>query len=346
MTSDPFSIGRVLLSDVVPTHVEWLWAGRIPLGKITMLEGDPGTGKSTLTLEIAARVSKGEALPGGEPNEPRGVVLWTAEDDLADTVAPRLAAAGADMSRIGSREFVTGERWECRPPTLDDEEALRADIVRVDAALVVIDPLVAFIPSGTNIYNDLEVRQVLARLAKLAEGMGVAVVLVRHLHKRARGNPIYAGGGSIGFAGAARSVLLCAKDPDDATGKRRVLAWSKGNLSEEAPALAFRLETEDKVGRVVWDGETHHSAAWLLWGANHLQPAPGDAAREFLSGFLAHGSQPSLDVLAAAAAAGISEGTLRRAAKGLGIRPDRDGFGRGSVVYWALPGAGADHTSP
>ncbi len=338
MTDDRFKLGRVLMADVTPSKVDWLWPGRLPLGKLTLLEGDPGTGKSTLTLEIAARVSRGEALPGGTPMLPRGVVLWTAEDDLSDTVAPRLIAAGADMTRIVAREFVLGAEFERRPPTLDDVETLLDDIQRVDAAFLLVDPLVAFLLSGTNIYNDMQVRRALGPLADLAAETGIAAVGVRHLHKRASGNPIYAGGGSIGFAGAARSVLLCGKDPDDATGERRVLARSKSNLAGSVPALAFRLAAAGDVSRVEWLGESTHTAASLLVPKENA-PSPGDEAGDFLMDWLRDGPVGSAVLFEAAGKEGVAHNTLRRAAERLGVEKKREGFGSGSKVYWALPGA-------
>lgn len=345
MTNDWARLGRVLMSEVTSTSVEWLWPGRIPRRKLTLLEGDPGTGKSTLTLQIAARVSVGEPLPGGSATEPQGVVLWSAEDDLGDTVAPRLLAAGADLNQIVAREFVMGDQWGRRPPTLDDLQNLADDIESVRAGIVFIDPMVAFLPSGTNPYSDMQVRQALSGIDTLARDTGAAIVLIRHLHKRATGNPIYAGGGSIGFAAAARSVLLCAKDPDDPTGTRRVLARSKSNLAAEVPSLAFRIEAAGDASLVIWEGESQHTAASLLQEpmARPTGMRKFDQARAFLRELLGEGRLRSAEVLEEAARRGFSETMVRRAQEAEGIEPQRTGFGAGSAVYWELPDEG---TSP
>jgi hypothetical protein len=314
------------MSDVEPERVEWLWAGRIPLGKLTILEGDPGTGKSTLTIDLIARLTRGEAPPGGgDVRKAAGAVLWTAEDGLADTVQPRLVAAGARLDRVGTRVTAEIEAYQPVPVTIEELEALAWDVKRVDAKLVVIDPLVAYLPVDAHIYNDSHVRQALTPLARFADQLGVAVVLVRHLHKRATGNPIYAGGGSIGFTGAARSVLLCAKDPDDPAGERRVLARTKGNLAREVPSLAFRLKDAGGTCALQWGGESAHTAESLLREPDQRRGNALGEAQEAWRAILADGSLTAKQALSQLAELGISGMTARRAREQLGIKPRKVG---------------------
>src|SRR5215207_1311682 len=208
----------VRLSDVAPESLRWLWPGRIPAGKITLLDGDPGLGKSTLLCEVAARVSRGDPLPGdeSEPAAPRGVLLFSAEDDVHDTIRPRIDAAGGDPQRIVFFVAVPDGSETGRPFALPrDLPILDAVIARVDAALVIFDPLVAFLPAGVSASIDQHVRHALGALKASAERSGAAIVVVRHLNKSASANPLYRGLGSVGIIGAARSGLLLAADPDD-----------------------------------------------------------------------------------------------------------------------------------
>lgn len=222
------------LSDVTPQPVRWLWRGYIPLGKVTIIDGDPGLGKSLISLDIAACISKQRPLPDGtlaDLDEPTGTVILSVEDDLADTLRPRLDVADADVERIVHLTAIHEENGE-RIPTLADLDAIRTAIKTVKAKLVIIDPLMAYLPGDANSHKDQDIRRNLAPLAKLAAETGVAVMVVRHLNKSEGKNPLYRGGGSIGIIGAARSGLIVAKDSEDEN--RRILAVSKSNLAERA----------------------------------------------------------------------------------------------------------------
>ena len=226
--------GRVMLirvSDVQPERVSWLWPGYIPAGKITLLDGDPGLGKSNLTLDLAARVTRGNAMPDGSQGDimgPADVILLSAEDGIADTIRPRLEAAGADLTRVHVLEsFPDAEGLETLPEIPDDLNRIERIVDARQAALIVIDPLMAYLSAGTNSFRDQDVRRALAPVKLLAERTGASVLVVRHLNKSATGSPIYRGGGSIGIIGAARAGLLVGTDPDDETGVRRVLATTK-----------------------------------------------------------------------------------------------------------------------
>lgn len=282
-------IGR-LLSEVQPERVSWLWPGRIPLGKLCLIDGDPGTGKSGLTGDIAARVSAGLPLPDGHSCEAGGVVLLNAEDGLSDTIRPRLDAAGADTSRVLSLATTLDSEGHERMLSIpEDLSLIERGIWRVGAKLVIVDPLMAFLSGETNAHKDQDTRKALAPLAALAERTGVAVVVVRHLNKATGTNVLYRGGGSIGIIGAARSALLVAKDPEDEN--RRVLAPMKSNLAQPAPSLAFTLEeTSNGAVRVTWQGDTDLDAVKLL--ATSAGREEGEAfseATEFLRELLRDG---------------------------------------------------------
>ena len=336
----PKEIG-VILSSVKPERVEWLWPGRIPKGKLSLVDGDPGTGKSALTADLTARVSSGGTWPDGTPCEAGGVVLLSAEDGLADTVRPRLDAAGADSSKVLSLAAVPdGEEGERLLSIPQDLSIIEWGIRRVEAALVVVDPLMAFLGSEVDSNKDQHVRRALTPLAALAERTGAAVLVVRHLNKASGGNALYRGGGSIGIIGAARSGLLVAKDPQDDS--RRVLAPQKSNLSEPAPSLVFTLEAADNGAvRVSWRGESTLNASQLLSApADEEGRSAQSEAREFLTELLEAGPVPSDEVLKQARAAGITDSTLRRAKSALGVEAEREGEpgkrGGGRWV-WTLP---------
>jgi hypothetical protein len=335
------------MADIAPEPVEWLWEPYIPKGKLTSIEGDPGVGKSWLTIALAAQISRGEKLPGGkQTTEPASVLLLTAEDGPADTIRPRLDAAGADVSRV---HVIAGLL------SLDTMGAakLKGEIERLKPTLVIIDPIVAYLPERTDINSASAVRPVLARLAKVAEETSVAVAFVRHLAKGARDKAIYRGLGSIDFTAACRSVLMVGFDPNDA--QKRVVAHGKSNLAAPGPSLAYTL----KGGRFAWAGRSSLSAEDLGGPPPDAdQRSAREEAQEFLIQTLADGPKPALDVFADADRLRISRATLRRAKGDLGVvaekTPDHwewslprpQGAASGEQDAQALEGDHLEHLDP
>lgn len=330
----------VRLSTVQPESVEWLWRGYLAKGKNSLIAGDPGVGKSMLTLYVTAQVSRGGHWPDGSPAPHGNVLLLCGEDGVADTVRPRLDAHGADSSRIFVLRGVHDATGTLRPINLArDLAVLEQAIVDVQPLMVVIDPVTAHL-GRTDSYKDAEVRGLLAPLFALAEKHGFAMLTVAHLAKDAQRAALHRPGGSVAFVAAARLVFAVAADPNDPD--RRIIAPLKSNLCLPAPALAFRLPD----GRVTFDtGRIDLSAETLL-----RPSTPGDRehetdAQQLLAELLADTTAWPLDAkdaFAAAAANGINERTFRRAARLLGITPQRSGFGKAGRWLWHRPGAIGD----
>lgn len=338
VTDVPAELSVVRLSEVVAERVSWLWPGRLPAGKLVTLDGDPGLGKSTLALTFAAVVTNGGIWPDGTRCEYRGgVILLSAEDGLADTIRPRLDAAGADVTRVHAVQGVVLENGTLRPPTLDDVDQLERLVTRTAARLLVIDVLMAYLPSGTDSHKDQDIRRVLSRLAGLADRTGCTVLLLRHLNKAKGGDPMYRGGGSIGIVGAARAGVLVAKDPDDED--VRVMACTKSNLGPAPEALTYRLVNVDDLGvaRVEWTGTSTHDARALLADTGGDD---GDERREvevWLYDLLASNGAalPAAAVFKSARAAGYSTDQAKRAKRKLNVTSTKATLGSGWT--WNLP---------
>jgi hypothetical protein len=254
------------LADVPRERVRWLWPGYVPVGKVVVLDGDPGLGKSTVTADLAARITIGKAMPDGSGGgDPGAVVLASAEDGLADTIRPRLELAGADLTRVTVIEHLELANGSTVPLELPgDLEVLEAVVRDVGAALVTVDPLMAFLAGTVQANRDQDVRRALHPVKDMSERTGAAVLVVRHLRKAATDTAVQRGGGSIGIIGAARVGLMVARDPADAD--RRILAVTKSNVGAIPPAMAYRLLPDDLLGMagVAWEGQTDHRADDLL----------------------------------------------------------------------------------
>lgn len=333
------------LSAVQPEAVRWLWPGRVPAGKLTILDGDPGLGKSTLALDLAARVSRGLPMPDGSPTTQGAVLLFTAEDGLADTVRPRLDALGADVAQVYAYDGVRREDVAGSVTFPAHVDALAERIAALGGQLVIVDPLVCYLHGALNTRVDSDMRQALAPLARVAEQTGAAIVVIRHLNKSAGAAAIYRGGGSIGIIGAARSALLVARDPEDE--ERRVLAVVKSNLASLAPSLGFALVgSSNGAARVEWLGESAHLAdALLAIPTGATEHGELDEAADFLRAALGDGERTVRDVETEARAAGIAERTLNRARRAVGVSARRVGgvAGRGTWVL-SLPTKAASGT--
>src|SRR5260221_2553549 len=230
--------------NVQPASITWLWPAYLAAGKLSMLDGDPGCGKSLLTIDLAARLSRAGPSPDGfSAAGPRRTLMLNAEDDPADTILPRLRAAGADLDRI----FVPNadDRFDMLQLSADLPR-LEALIRELDIGLLVVDSLSAFLPPNLAHCPMMAVRQILFPLAQLASHTGAAVLLVRHLSKRNRSKALHRGLGSVGITGLARTVLLAGPHPTDPAS--RVVSVVKSNLAAPPAPMADRLGTRDGTG--------------------------------------------------------------------------------------------------
>ncbi len=267
--SSEYELFGTILSEVETHPIEWLWHRRIPLGKITLLDGDPGIGKSLIAINISACLSTGQPMPDGTPGLQGGVIIIAPEDSPEDTIKPRLEAAGGDPSQV--MLFNTIECFDEKrmgifeyPFSLSrDMQDLEMTIKRRKAKLVVLDPLMAVLGREVSASNDQDIREVLTPLAQLAERTKCAILIIRHLNKGASSNPLYRGTGSIGIIGAARMGLIVVRDPNDE--QRFILATTKNNLSKHANHLIYQIvENENGIPYVEWLGETFDNVSNLL----------------------------------------------------------------------------------
>ncbi|HSS11666.1 MAG TPA: AAA family ATPase, partial [Acidimicrobiales bacterium] len=343
-TPDPVTVprrqpGRLIaltVGKVRPVKVKWLWDGWLPAGKLVALDGDPDTGKSTVSLDLAARVTKGAAMPDGSSGpSSAAVVLLSGEDDLDDTIVWRLMAAGADLDLVTHIQAVEGERGEA-PFTIPGDLILLEELVGdVGAAMVVIDVLNEYLDSRVDSHKDQDIRRTLHRLKDVAARTKAAILMLRHLRKESSAKVIYRGGGSIGIVGAARAGWTVAYHPDDEA--LRVLAPVKMNLTVRPRPLGFKLlpHVEYPCAYVDWRGPVDIGANELLDPPPRPDPDEASALgfasqaiRELLGDGQEMWSKPFNDALNEL---GVSVRTRARARERLNVqvrqirKPDKNG---------------------
>lgn len=310
----------IKMSDIEAQEIEWLWYPYIAYGKLAIVQGDPGDGKTTLILNLAAKLTKGEGLDENmKVMEPMNVIYQTAEDGLADTVKPRLLQAGADCEKV-----LVIDESEKSLSMLDEriEEAL----IKTGARVLILDPIQAYLGSGTDMNRANEVRNMTKRLAALAEKYKCAIILIGHMNKTAGNKAAYRGMGSIDFYAVARSVLLVGRVEGEPN--IRAMVQIKNNLAEFGHAKAFRLSEEG----FRWLGDYEITADEVLGGyapkINKLEQAK-DLLRELSKELEKVESNSIYDM---AKEQNISKKTLENAKREMGIRAKRE---NGSW-YWPL----------
>lgn len=309
-------------SDITVRKVDWLWYPYIPFGKITIMQGDPGDGKTTLLLHIAALLSTGRPMPGDvEAKDRMAVIYQSAEDGAEDTLKPRLESAGADCSRIS---FIDDTE---RTFSLTDTR-LESAIHECDARLLVLDPLQAYLGDNGEMNRAVGVRPVLKRLAAVADRTNCAIVLIGHMNKASGSKGIYRGLGSIDITAIARSVLLVGRLRDDPS--VRVMAHLKSSLAKEGASIAFEIGDNSSLQ---WLGERDITAGELLGGDGDLGDN-GKASSAVLSlrEMLSTGARPCVEIYTAFYDLDISKRSVDRAKRTLGVKSIK----RADGWYWSL----------
>lgn len=302
--------------------MQWLWHPYIPFGKLTIIQGDPGEGKTTLALRLTAACSTGCPLPGMESMEPFNVIYQSAEDGMGDTIKPRLMDAGADLDRVLS---IVEDKKQL---SLLDERIEKA-IREHNARLMILDPIQGYIGSRVDINRANEIRTVLKSVSSVAEQTGCAIVLIGHLNKASGSSSAYRGLGSIDFRAAARSVLLIGRLKNDPT--VRVIVHDKSSLAPEGKSLAFGLGDEE--GFRWLDGYDGITAEELLCGISAESKTA--AAEELIRSMLAGGREVMAEnVFRAAEGKGISRRTVNEAKKAISNIVTKK---HGKYWFWSLP---------
>ena len=305
--SKPETVKIIRMSDVELTPVEWLWKPYLPFGKLSVLQGNPGEGKTYFAMHLAAACTNGKLLPNMERMEPFNVIYQTAEDGLGDTVKPRLIEAGADLDRV-----LVIDDSEVQH-TLSDERIEKA-IIENNARLVIIDPIQAYLGADVDMNRANEVRPIFMRLGQVAQRTGCAILLIGHLNKAAGMQSLQRGLGSIDIAAAVRSVMFIGKLKHDPT--MRILTHEKSSLAPPGASLAFSLGDE---GGFRWVGEYDITADEMLSGIEPQRETKTQQAKDLICTLLAGGKQVlSEDIDKAALERGIPGRTVRDAKRELG----------------------------
>jgi archaellum biogenesis ATPase FlaH len=341
------------IADVRAEAVRWLWPGRIPLGELTMIVGDPGLGKSQICASLASVVTNGGQWPVDRVRADKGsVLILSAEDNIKHTIRPRLDAASADVGRCHT--LLAVKRISEQGTSFEGSFNLAEDLAKLsvlmdeigDVRLVVIDPVSAYL-GETDSHKNAEVRGMLAPLTTLAGAHSAAIILVSHLTKSQSANALMRVQGSIAFAALCRAVWGVTADKDNR--QRRLFMPLKNNLGQDKTGLAYEIESvilpvPDESGepiatsRVMWEAQLVETSVDEAFGASltHDERTEMDDIKEFLAETLSRGRVKAADVQRMAKAAGHSPTTLGRAKRAMKIESDREGFGSGSVVYWRL----------
>ena len=305
--SKPETVKIIRMSDVEPTPVEWLWKPYLPFGKLSVLQGNPGEGKTYFAMHLAAACTNGKLLPNMERMEPFNVIYQTAEDGLGDTVKPRLIEAGADLDRVLVIDDSDVQL------TLSDERIEKA-IIENNARLVIIDPIQAYLGADVDMNRANEVRPIFMRLGQVAQRTGCAILLIGHLNKAAGMQSLQRGLGSIDIAAAVRSVMFIGKLKHDPI--MRILTHEKSSLAPPGASLAFSLGDE---GGFRWVGEYDITADEMLSGIEPQRETKTQQAKDLICALLAGGKQVlSEDIDKAALERGIPGRTVRDAKRELG----------------------------
>lgn len=320
MTEQKIELKMIRMSEVQSQEIEWLWYPFIPYGKLTIIQGDPGDGKTTMVLNLAAKLSKGEALDENmKVTEPVNVIYQTAEDGLADTVKPRLELAGADCERI----IVIDESDKSLSMV---DERLEEAIVRTGARLLILDPIQAYLGGGMDMNRANEARDMTKKLGALAEKTKCAIILIGHMNKASGNKAAYRGMGSIDFFAVARSVLLVGRVEGEPN--TRAVVQIKNNLVAFGHPKAFALSEEG----FQWIGDYEITVDEVLGGiapkANKMELAK-QMLRELAE---TQNAVLSNEIFDRAEELGISKRTLENAKKELGIRARKIN----NAWYWEL----------
>lgn len=312
---------KLISMDQVPIEeVQWLWYPYIPYGKLTIIHGDPGEGKTTLILRLAALLSQGESLPCDDrPQEPVKIIYQTAEDGLGDTIKPRLLAGDADCAQIKVIDETEASL------TLLDERVEQA-ISETGARVMILDPVQAYVGTGVDMNRANEVRTVLAQLSRIAEKYKCAMILVGHLNKAQGTKRQYRGLGSIDFQAAARSVLIVGRVKEKP--EVRVMAHEKSSLAPEGEPVAFELSAYNGFR---WLGHYDISIDDLLSGVSREKKS--DLAEKLIRDCLSDGRYPQQALMDKAKRMDISKRIIDEVKKRLNVRSVKDG----NQWFWQLP---------
>lgn len=334
-------------ADIKPERVEWLWPGRLARGKHTCVAGEPGTGKSQLSIAIIAAITTGGDWPCGEGRAQLGsVIVLSAEDGAADTIVPRLIAAGADLTRVHIVSAVAEPNGRRGFNLQSDITLLEKKIAEIgDVVLVIVDPVSSYM-GKTDSHKNSEVRGVLEPLSDMADRTRTAILTITHFSKAGAGNTtkaLHRFIGSIAFTGAPRAAFAVIDDAEHEG--RKLFLHAKNNLAPPPQGLAFRLEqtiVADNIvaSRVWWESEpvtiTANQALAADATGTECKTEKEDAI-DLLKAVLANGPMPAKEVEKMAREHAIGSKPLRSARETLKVKIDRDGFGLGSKSLWSLP---------
>lgn len=347
-SEEPESVRVICGADLKPEPIDWLWEGYLAKGKLHVMAGSPGTGKTTLAMELAATISRGRKWPDGGMAQLGNVLIWSGEDDPADTLLPRFLAMGGDPSRIYFIEDIVRDGIKRSFDPSRDFHALESKVCEIgDVQAVIVDPIINAVAGDS--HKNAETRRALQPIVDLAARLGIAAIGISHFSKGSAGrDPVERVTGSLAFGALARVVFACAKSSGQDESEERLFVRAKSNIGPDGGGFSYTLDQVPvpecpgiEASKVIWLGYVDGSARELLATAEADGPenrgSATRAAEVYLLAILENGEIPYREIAERAASEGYSSKALRLAREKLKVTVRREGFGASQRSYWALP---------